>query len=116
MGHSLCASDFRNRPRFAALSAISALFLGAMFLSSVSVCKADPPDPQRGRALYENHCQFCHSSKVHVRPNKLPLSRSALRNIVDQWQKQQALSWTEEDTQDVVEYLDRTHYHFPPAK
>ena len=114
MGHSLSAPDSRNRRRFAARSAISALLSGAMFLASAAVCRADPPDPQRGRALYENHCRFCHSSKVHMRANKLPLSRSALRNIVDQWQKQESLSWTAEDTQDVVEYLDRTHYHFSP--
>lgn len=118
MDHPAAASNLRSAAATAASAhrlAEAVLFLGAMLVPA-SVCRADPPDPQRGRALYENHCQFCHTWRVHVRPNKLPLSRSELRDIVDHWRKQQGLSWTADDTQDVVEFLDRSHYHFAPAK
>ncbi|MGZ5093987.1 MAG: c-type cytochrome [Burkholderiales bacterium] len=96
------------------LAAVMLVLIGTIVWASNS--RADPPDPQRGRALYENHCQFCHTSKVHSRANKLPLTRNELRGIVDNWQRQENLSWTRDDTADVVEYLNRTHYHFAPGQ
>ena len=90
------------------------LLLGAMV--PLSVARADIPDPKRGQALYENHCQFCHTPNVHSRPNRLPLTRNELRGIVDHWQRQQNLTWSDSDTADVVEYLNRTKYRFAPDK
>lgn len=95
------------------LAAVLLLFGAALPLRAAS---ADIPDPQRGQALYENHCQFCHTPKVHSRPNKLPVTRNELRAIVNNWQRQQNLGWTDSDTEDVVEYLNRTKYRFAPDK
>jgi hypothetical protein len=71
---------------------------------------AQPPDPARGGLLYENHCRFCHTPKVHERPNKMALDRAQLRSIVDDWQRQEGLTWASQDTEDVVEYLVQTRY------
>jgi len=73
---------------------------------------AELPDLARGRALYENHCVVCHTPKVHRRVPALPLRTDDLRFIVTLWATQQGLSWSREDIEDVVYYLDRTHYQF----
>lgn len=73
---------------------------------------AEVPDLERGRALYENHCVVCHTPKVHRRVPALPLHTDDLRFIVNLWASQQGLSWSREDIEDVVFYLDRTHYRF----
>jgi len=74
---------------------------------------AQVPSVERGRALYENHCVVCHTSKVHTRINRIPVSRAEVRDIVDGWQKQQKLTWGEQEVEDVVEFLNRTRYQFP---
>lgn len=71
---------------------------------------ADPPDAQRGRLLYENHCQSCHTSKVHGRNPPLAIDRGALRRIVGDWARQAGLGWEAGEIEDVVQYLEVTHY------
>jgi len=70
------------------------------------------PNPERGRALYENHCVVCHTSKVHRRFPPAAIDREALRFIVKVWVEEQKLRWSTEDIEDVVQYLDRAHYRF----
>ncbi len=70
-------------------------------------------DAGRGRALYENHCQQCHTSKIHSRANKLPMTKHEVRLLVDDWRRQANLPWTPEEVEDVVEYLNVTRYKFP---
>lgn len=72
------------------------------------------PDPERGRALYENHCQVCHTSRVHSRANRLPINRDELRAIVDHWQREEKLRWSNQEVTDVVEFLNRTRYGYAP--
>jgi len=71
---------------------------------------AESPDLERGRALYENHCVVCHTAKVHRRVHPLPLHTDDLRFIVTLWASQQGLRWSRDDIEDVVHYLNRTHY------
>jgi mono/diheme cytochrome c family protein len=73
---------------------------------------AESPDLERGRALYENHCVVCHTPKVHRRVPPLPLHTDDLRFIVTLWASQQGLRWSRDDIEDVVHFLDRTHYRF----
>lgn len=72
-------------------------------------------DAERGRVLYETHCIVCHTPRIHMRPNKLPLTREDLRILVDDFRRMENPAWTPEETEDVVEYLSRTRYHFAPA-
>ncbi len=71
-------------------------------------------DPERGRALYENHCVVCHTPRVHSRPNRLPISRDELRGVIDRWQQAEQLRWDAQDVADVVEFLGRTRYGYAP--
>ena len=73
---------------------------------------AESPDLERGRALYENHCVVCHTPKVHRRVPPLPLHTDDLRFIVALWASQQGIRWSRDDIEDVVYFLDRTHYRF----
>ena len=91
----------------------TALFALGLGLAGAVNAAAQPPDPRRGQGLYENHCQFCHTPKIHSRPGRPPLARDDLRGIVDHWRKQQGLTWSTEDVEDVVEYLQQTRYRAP---
>jgi hypothetical protein len=87
------------------------MWFAAAFVTG-SACAAEPPDLERGRGLYENHCQVCHTPKVHTRANRLPLDANELRLIVDNWQREENLRWTPQDVADVVYYLRQTRYKF----
>ena len=81
-------------------------------LSAANVLAADVPDLARGRALYENHCQVCHTEKVHARPRRTTFTVEMLRDIVDKWQREENLRWSAQDIDDVVFYLGSTRYKF----
>jgi mono/diheme cytochrome c family protein len=90
-----------------------------LFVPAIAIAVAAPAATydsrlERGRALYERHCGYCHTSSIHARPNKLPLTRDELAAIVDHFRRTENLAWTREEVDDVVEYLNRTRYHFAP--
>lgn len=84
----------------------------AIAVSAAQADAAEVSDVGRGRALYENHCQVCHTSQVHSRINRLPISVAELQQIVTGWARQENLRWTDQDVRDVVGYLNQTRYHF----
>jgi mono/diheme cytochrome c family protein len=86
------------------------LVLGMLLMPSAW---AQVPSAERGRALYENHCTVCHTSRIHARVNRIPVSRAEVREIVESWQTQQKLAWGTQEVEDVVEFLNRTRYQFP---
>ena len=92
----------------AALCGIAVCALAILYAPS-----ANGADASRGRALYENHCQYCHTPKIHIRPNRLPATKHEVRLLVDDWRRQANLAWTPEEVEDVLEYLNVTRYHFP---
>jgi len=85
----------------------------ATFIAAAGPALGQYGDSSRGRLLYENHCQACHTTRVHGRVNRLPVKLDELRRIVDGWQRQEKLNWTSDDIADVVEYLNSTIYHYP---
>jgi mono/diheme cytochrome c family protein len=92
---------------------IAALVLGWLSAASPALVRsADVPSLERGRALYENHCQVCHTQKVHTRPNRLDLTAARLREIVDVWQREENLHWSAQEIDDVVHFLGVTLYKF----
>ncbi|NBR28301.1 MAG: cytochrome C [Betaproteobacteria bacterium] len=87
---------------------------GRLALACALLCVALPAaaDSVRGRTLYENHCEGCHSTRVHEREQKLPANLEELRRQVDRWQALQSLRWSADDIRDVVDYLNLTKYRF----
>jgi len=91
---------------------LSLIALMAGVVLAFPAAGVETPNPERGRALYENHCVVCHTSKVHRRNPPSAIDREALRYIVKVWVEEQKLRWRAEDIEDVVLYLDRAHYRF----
>jgi len=75
---------------------------------------AQAQDARRGRQLYETLCLTCHYEHVHERAPE----RSEVHSL-QELRKETALRagltgvrFTREDLEDVVAYLDQSHYHF----
>lgn len=111
--HQIMVDCMRRRGR-CGLRFVARLLVAGMAAAPVFATAQDIPDAGRGRALYENHCQVCHTPRVHSRVNRLPVSKDELRGIVERWQREERLRWSERDVNDVVEFLNRTRYGYPP--
>lgn len=77
---------------------------------------AQAQDARRGRQLYETHCLTCHYEHVHERAP----ARARVHSL-EELRKETAfragltgLRFTREDLDDIVAYLDQSHYHFGP--
>ena len=66
----------------------------------------------RGELLYSEHCNACHTSKIHWRENKLATDWPSLKAQVRLWQANAGLGWSEEEISDVALYLNAVYYHF----
>ena len=75
-----------------------------------------PVTGSRGQLLYENHCQTCHTSIVHVRETHRSRSLKDLMYWVTRWSSELKLQWSADEIGDVVDYLNRRYYKFemPP--
>jgi mono/diheme cytochrome c family protein len=71
-----------------------------------------PVTGSRGQLLYEDHCQGCHTSIVHVREDHRAQSWVELKGWVTHWSKELKLTWKAGEIGDVVDYLNQTYYKF----
>lgn len=69
-----------------------------------------PATGSRGELLYENNCQVCHTSVVHVRENRRARSLKDLEHWVKHWSGVLKLPWGDAEVSDVVDYLNRRYY------
>ena len=69
-----------------------------------------PVTGSRGQMLYENHCQGCHTSVVHVREMRRVHSINDLEHWVKRWADTLKLSWGKDEINDVVNYLNQQYY------
>ena len=104
-------TDIVARTIRAISSAVVAVVLAGCAASAGTT--TDIRDFERGRALYDNNCRVCHTSKVHRRIPQLPVNEDELYRIVLTWAHYEGLSWTSEDVEDVVYYVNRMYYQFP---
>ena len=92
---------------------VMTLLLSGIASPTALAADAGAPDAARGQILYAAHCGACHTPGIHYRPDTLPMSRDDLRALIDVFRRQGGVAWTPEEIEDVVEYLNRTRYHFP---
>jgi mono/diheme cytochrome c family protein len=93
----------------ASLCLAAALWASGTLLASSGV---QAQNPERGRLLYENHCEQCHSEQIHGRSGRIVHTPEELRAVVRRWQSQQHLNWSDEDIEDVARYLGTMRYGF----
>ena len=77
---------------------------------------ASAQDVQRGRLLYETHCGACHYERVHDRMRTKIGQLADLRDEVTRWALQTGRRFTLDEREEVVQYLNESHYRFglPP--
>lgn len=73
---------------------------------------ASAQDAERGRLLYETHCGGCHYERVHQRLRTAVKDLSDLRDMVARWAPQTRRNFTLDEREDIVQYLNETHYRF----
>jgi mono/diheme cytochrome c family protein len=67
--------------------------------------------------LYENHCQNCHDCRLHLRGDRRRAADlAAVRRDVRRWAAELKVTWGAEEIDDVVTYLNRTYYKYPPVR
>jgi len=76
--------------------------------------KPQPVTASRGQLLYENHCQGCHASQLHIRENRRARTIDELRGWVTRWTTVQKLNWGDEEIGAVTDYLNRRFYRLAP--
>ena len=78
---------------------------------------ATAQDAERGRLLYQTYCGGCHYERVHDRLRTEVKDLSDLRDMVTRWAPQTKRSFTLDEREDIVQYLNETHYRIGlPAK
>lgn len=99
----------------ARLAVLAAATLASALLAPAVT--AQQGDALRGRLLYENHCQGCHTSLAHVRAGRKAGNAASVRGHVSRWQGVQGLGWSPDDIDDVTTWLYLRFYDpaRPPA-
>jgi mono/diheme cytochrome c family protein len=84
----------------------------AIALALLLAAPAWAQDAERGRLLYDTHCLSCHYERIHKRdPARSRIhSYTALQIEVAERGMQAGRPFTREELDDIVEYLNRTHY------
>ncbi len=65
-----------------------------------------------GEQLHASKCQGCHDNSVYTRANRFIKNRAALHEQVNRCHKQVRADWTDQQINNVVNYLDSQYYKF----
>jgi mono/diheme cytochrome c family protein len=87
------------------------LVLGSLLLTCP---ETRAQDLQRGRSLYENHCQACHAKPLQRRKDSKIETLDDLRRRVSAWGDHAGEGWGAAEIDDVTGYLDDRFYHLRP--
>lgn len=87
----------------------------ALVLGAASAAAQPAADVSRGQLLYDTHCLACHSEKLHWRDGRLVKDWPTLKHQVRRFQAVALLGWSDDDIQEVADYLNRSIYRLPQA-
>ena len=95
----------------------AASLLVGMLLPLLAAAQAAEP-AERGRLLYQTYCGGCHYERVHDRLRTEVKDLSDLRDMVARWAPQTKRTFSLDEREDVVQYLNESHYRIglPPKK
>ena len=115
IGCEMVSLDFHDRKQMCARARLR-LRLFACLMVAISFggygemsCAANPA---RGRLLYETNCGECHTKSVSGRSNRVAKSVSDIRKWVIQWEGYKGYRWSDEDVEDVTQYLNNRFYKY----
>jgi hypothetical protein len=75
-------------------------------------CFAFAQEAAQGRVLYETYCGGCHYERVHQRTRSEIRDLADLRDAVARWSKQTKRTYTLDELDSIVQYLNESHYRF----
>ena len=78
-------------------------------LLPLSVSAQDAPS---GKVLYDTYCGGCHYERVHQRTRTELRDLADLRDTVVRWSKQTKRTYTLDELESIVQYLNESHYRF----
>ena len=84
----------------------------ALLCAPLAVPATKGPDIARGKQLHNQFCLACHDPSVYTRPNHKIRSLAALRRQVAGCRQAAGTRWSPAERADVIDYLNRTFYHF----
>ena len=87
-----------------------------LFFLVTASTNAYAADAERGAQLYQNHCIACHAESVHERSGPKAESVADIRYQITRWQNVLNLSWSEQEIDDVLLYLNNRFYQYPAAQ
>jgi mono/diheme cytochrome c family protein len=73
---------------------------------------ASGQDAATGKVLYETHCGGCHYERVHQRIRSDVHGLGDLRDTVARWAAQTKRTYTMDELENIVQYLNESHYRF----
>ena len=90
------------------------LFISAISISNISYADGEEiTDPiAHGEKTHKNHCYKCHTDEVYTRENRFVKSIDALSKQVVRCKDGNNVPWFEEDTDAVVQFLNKKYYRF----
>ena len=65
----------------------------------------------RGQDLYKQHCESCHEDLLHTRNKKIK-NLDTLRRRIQDWASHTGNTWSYEEIEDVLYYLNKSFYGF----
>ncbi len=92
----------------------SLLFISAISISNISYADGEEiTDPvAHGEKTHNNHCYKCHTDDVYKRDNRFVKSIDALSQQVVRCKDGNNVPWFDEDTDAVVQFLNKKYYRF----
>lgn len=69
-------------------------------------------DINNGDDLHFTNCTGCHDESVYTRDNRRVKNLQRLGTQVRFCKDTLELTWFEDEVEDVIEYLNKTYYHF----
>ena len=92
----------------------SLLFFSIISISSVSRANDTETTDMvaHGEQAHKNHCYKCHTDDVYTRENRFVKSLDALSKQVVRCKDSSNVPWFDEDTDAVVQFLNKKYYRF----
>lgn len=69
-------------------------------------------DENNGKQLHQQHCRQCHDDSVYTRSDSIIFSYKALQKRVRFCETMAAAGWSEQQMNQVIDYLNNTFYQF----